>query len=267
MIDLDKELQEQEQLEEQKAAPTTEADKLAVEQEHRINRWLAKRAVRLTSSNNSKLNSKGKGKDVNWGEQAKNVLYELRYGIRTGLVPEQKDFWQMRHGKENEPVAVEYLRANKHLIEELLGSEVVTIEHCSEDYEDIEFLTPFEGFGDSPDIKIVLADGRIWRGEIKCPVNAAKVEALREEKQYHDKLEYFDQMIGHLIGDPEAEGCLFVNYDAFANEVQLLPLYRKDVQQKIEAQIERIKQAYHYVSNPNNKISEINNYNFEACMK
>jgi len=266
-MNLLEELKKQEAAEEQNAAPSTEADEALIAYEQRIERWMAKRSKCITSSNLSKLNSKGKSKDQEWGETAKAILYGLKRGLRTGLIPDQKDMWQMRHGKEYEPVAIQYLRDNPGKIEAVLNGKVKEIIHCSEDLPDIEFLQPFEGFGDSPDALIILEDGRRWRAEVKCPVDGEKIEKLLDETIFHDKLEYFDQMIGHLIGDPEAEGVLFINFDAFANDVHILPLHRKDVSAQIEKQVKRIKQGYYYVkqclASKEFKISDINNFNFD----
>lgn len=267
-MNLDEELKLQEQLDEANAAPKTEVDELIVSSEAKLDRWLKERLGKFTSSVLPNLMKSGKGKDAEWGDVSKKVLYGVKYALRTKLLCDQQEFWQMKHGKDNEPRAVEWLRNNHAAIEKICGGKVEKIEHCSEDFEDIEFLVPFDGFGDSPDVKITFTDGRIWRGEIKCPVGGEKIEMTLEEKSFHDKMEYFDQMCGHLIGDPNAEGVLFINYDAYADDAHLIPMWRKDVTTQVAAITERIKKAYAYVllsiKDPEKyKISNINNHNFE----
>jgi hypothetical protein len=212
---------------EAKAAPVSAEDKLIVTDLAKKERWKAKRVGKITASTLPDLMKGGKG--VPWGETSKKVLYPIKYERRTGLTREHNDnIYQFKFGHENEPRAIAWLKRN--------GYPDIK---CSDDFEDIIFNQPFEGFGDSPDFtgdKIV--------GEIKCHLDQGKIEKYRDELTViHDKHENYYQFIGHFIGDPEAEACLFVSYDAYADDAHVVKMYRKDHLVNIDKVIARIKDA------------------------
>lgn len=232
---------------EAKAAPQSEAEKFIVTDKSKEARWLAKRAGKFTSSTLDNLMKGGRG-SVEWGETAKDVLYGVKYERRTGLMRESKDFVKnFIFGKEHEPEAFEWLKANGY--PDLKNSD---------DFDDIIFHEAVKGHGDSPDAvgeKIVV--------EIKCNVDQAKFEKLRELKTIHDKSEYYWQFLGHFLGMPEAETLVYCMYDAYNNDGHIVEMPRKDHLANIERLEKRIKDASAVVDAAlagETTISEINEY-------
>lgn len=241
--DVEKELEE-------KARPTTDEDKLIVTDIGRQERWLAKRSGRITASTLPNLMKPGRGKGVLWGKEAKKVLYPIKYERRTGLVRESKDYIKnFIFGHENEIKAIEWLKKNGH-----------EIKSCSDDFEEIVFLTPFDGFGDSPDF---LTDDGVGVGEIKCTVDQGKFEELRDLKAIHDKTEYYWQFLGHFIGFPDAKYLMYVIYDTFSDDAVIITMDRIDHEANIAKLTDRIKTASWFVGEclaGNSTIAEINEY-------
>jgi hypothetical protein len=233
---------------EAKAIPTSESEQLLVRDLGKEERWLKKRTAKITSSTLPNLMKGGRAKGQEWGETAKDVLYGVKYERRTGLMRETKDFIKnFIFGKEHEPAAFEWLKLNGY----------PDIKN-SDDFDDIIFHEPFEGFGDSPDFK-----GEKLVGEIKCNVSQEKYEKLLDEKVIHDKSEYYWQLLGHFIGMPEAETLVYCMYDAYNNEGHVIKMQRKDHLANIEKLEQRIKDANRVVDaalRGETKISQINEF-------
>jgi len=201
--------------------------------------WMNKRAeCYATASVCPNLMKGGRAKGVDWGESAKDVLFAAKYQHRTGLQLEQKDLFQFKWGHEQEPNAVEWLRAQT----------MDEVKSCESDFDQIVFQQPFEGFGDSPDAFILNTDGSVKVVvEIKCPVDQVKIEKLREETDIHDKHEYYWQFIAHMIGTPEAKELWWVIFDGYNDEGHIVKMFRKDHLANIEKLIARIKDGIYVV--------------------
>jgi len=225
--DVEKELEE-------KAFPITDEDKLIVIDIGRQERWLAKRSGRITASTLPDLMKQGRGKGVLWGETAKKVLYPVKYERRTGLTRESKDYIKnFIFGHENEIKAIEWLKKNGH-----------EIKSCSDDFDEIVFFTPFDGFGDSPDF---LTNDGVGVGEIKCTVDQGKFEELRDLKTIHDGSEYYWQFL----------------YDTFSDDAAIITMDRIDHEANIAKLTDRIKTASWFIDEclaGNSTIAEINEY-------
>lgn len=227
------------------AKPTGEEEKFTVTDKAKEERWKEKRKGKITASTLPDLMRKGRG-SVEWGETAKKVLYPIKYERRTGLVRREKDIFNLRFGKENEAAAIEWIRSKGYKIQ------------CSDDFDDILFNEPFEGFGDSP-------DGIFNKGvvEIKCPVSQDIIEqAFDIEPENSD---YYYQFLGHFIGDPTAKKLLYVVYDAYAEDGLIKEMYRKDHLENIELVTQRINNANFFLDRvmaPESKwkISQINEF-------
>lgn len=184
--------------------------------------WKAKRIEKLTSSCLRLINTGGRGKSgPKYGDSACSYLYEVMYERVTGDEAGSLDNANFRIGKENEPYAVQWLRDNLEGLELSLPAEyalgLITIEHCSEDLEEIVFDEPFPGvkFGDSPDIKLRQADGTcIAVGEIKCLVSKGKFQKYKMSSSSDLIDEYKEQMCGHLMANPGVDKLLYLVYDA-----------------------------------------------------
>lgn len=228
------------------AEPMDDAIKLIVTDLAKEARWKAKRVGKITSSTLPDLMKGGKG--VSWGETAKKVLYPVKYERRTGLMREPKDYIKnFQWGKEHEPSAIEWLRKNGY----------PDIVH-SDDFEDIIFNEPFEGFGDSPDF-----EGKKLVGEIKCHIDQGLIEMMREEKAIHDKQSWYWQIIGHFVGAPEAEKLVFLSYDPYADDGHVIETLRENHLANIDKLTQRIKDANRVIDaalRGETSISEINEY-------
>jgi hypothetical protein len=226
----------------------SEVEQLKTDTLNKESRWKEKRKGKITSSKLPDLMKGGRGKGIDWGETAKEVLYAVKYERRTGLMIESKDFIKnFQFGKEHEPAAIAWLRKNGY----------PDIIH-SEDQDDIIFRERFGCFGDSPDF-----EGHKLTGEIKCNVSQSKFESLLDIDKIHDKSEYYDQLMGHFIGNPEAEKLVYCMYDAYNDEGHVVELFRKDHQKRIDLLTERIKQANEVVEaalRGEVKICDINEY-------
>lgn len=241
--DIEKQLEEQ-------ALPQSESEKLIVTDKGKEARWLKKRTGLFTSSTYPDLMKGGRG-SIEWGETAKAVMYGVKYERRTGLMRETKDFIKnFKFGKEHEPEAFEWLKANGY--PDLKNSDY---------FEDIIFNIPFDGAGDSPD-----AIGEKCVVEIKCNTDQAKFEALTELKVIHDKTEYYWQFLGHLMAMPEAEKLIYCVYDAYNNEGHVVEMLRKDHLaniEKLEARIKKANAAVNAALKGEITISQINEWEWE----
>jgi hypothetical protein len=179
------------------------------------------------------------GRGCEWGETSKAILYGAKYRLRTGIEPEEKDLFNFQWGKEHEPEAVEWLR----------NQTMMDVFHCSEDFEEIVFNQPFDGFGDSPDFIVNDLNGSILAvGEIKCPVDQTKIEMLFDLDSIDEKHPDYWQFIGHFIGCPEAKEVWYVVYDGYTEQGKSFVLKREDHVKNIAKAESRIKSAIEVVN-------------------
>jgi len=199
--------------------------------------WLKKRVGKITASNCPDLMTKGT-KGVEWGKTALNEMYTVKYERRTGLSRESFSNSNFDWGHENEPNAIDWLR-------DQMMNQVLS---CSNDFNDIIFQEPFNGFGDSPDGFIYDFERNIEGVlEIKCPVDVAKIERFYESIEITPKDDYYWQFIAHLIGTPEAKYIMYLVYDGYSNTGVFTKLNRCDCLDDIQLLTNRIKLANHYI--------------------
>lgn len=196
--------------------------------------WRQRRCGKITSSVLPDLMTSGRGKDELFGAKALAVMYATRYERRTGTIRESPNAKALEWGRENEPLAVEWLR------QQLPFS---VIKSCSQDFDEIVFNEPFDGFGDSPDAYVYNNDELTAIVEIKCPISQAKIEELQFLRAIDEKTEYYWQFLGHFIGKPEVDTLYYVIFDAYRNEGRILELHRADHEANIQKLTERINLA------------------------
>lgn len=174
-------------------------------------KWLIDRSSRITSSNIHKLHMKGKG--VRFGKVAIGYIKQLVFQIRRNDLVDETDAWQLRFGKENEPLAVRWLRAR-------CGMD--TIKSGTDDGSDIMFRKALgDSFGDSIDYDIYDSNGFHYAaGEIKCPANKEKAcNAIDEWTRESCLKEYRDQISGHFIAAPLVNEIHLTIYNAHKNKL------------------------------------------------
>ena len=194
--------------------------------------WMKKRQGKITSSTLPDLMKAGKGSP--FGKAFFDALYLVRYERRTGVSRENGSNKAFDWGHENEPLAVEWIRTQ--LMDE--------VKSCTTDFPDIVFNEPFAGFGDSPDFYTYGSDGEIKAlGEIKCPMNQGKLEALQFFTEITDKDEYYWQFLGHFVGLSSVDVLYYVVYDGYTNTGRIVAMYREDHADNIRKLTERIRFA------------------------
>lgn len=175
--------------------------------EERIEIWRQKRCGKITSSELNHFIQKGKGSD--WNAKTIAYLYKIKYQRRTGEQREEVQARNFEWGHSCEPLAIMQLRENTM-------NKIVS---CSNDFDEILFNEPFKGFGDSPDYNVYdLNDKLIAVGEIKAPVDEAKIEEILEIESIKDT-DYYGQCLGHLIGEPKAPIVQLVFFDGITNTI------------------------------------------------
>lgn len=184
--------------------------------------WLKKRAGKITSSNLKKLFTGGrrdltdaeraviggnrKTIDVEFGETAISYLYQLQREKRLQKPTYQREIYNLEFGKKAEPIAIQWLRANK---------PDWIIKHCdSSDFDEIPFCLSEAGAGDSPDGYVGLS-GVL---EVKCPVDQAKFEQLRDMTAEEVRPEYEYQFANHLNCNPTCSKLIYLCYDAMVDD-------------------------------------------------
>ena len=187
--------------------------------------WLKRRAGKITSSNLSKLFTGGrrdltdmeraiiggnrKTMDVEFGEVAIKYLYQLQGEKRLGRPMYQRDNYNFEFGRKAEPYAIAYLRANY---------PDWIIKHCSsDDFPEIVFCKSEAGAWDSPDFYVGLSAV----GEIKCPVDQAKFEQLRDMTKDEVRVEYEMQLANHLNCNPTCSKLIYFIYSAQIDDDEL----------------------------------------------
>lgn len=219
--------------------------------DERIEAWREKRLGKITSSELNHFILKGKGSE--WNAKTIAYLYKVKYQRRTGCQREEKSNSNFEWGHSCEPLAIEILREN-------YINEVV---NCANDFDEIVFNVPFNGFGDSPDYYILEENSQVEIvGEIKAPVDEAKMEQILEIESIKDT-EYYGQCLGHLIGKPEAKKCQLVFYDGISYKIlKAFEITRDECKQDIDYLTKKIKSASDYIDKciaVNCKLSDIVN--------
>ena len=208
----------------------------------REEKWLKERSGMVTSSPLPKLMSKGRGKGVEWGESAKSVLREVVNEIIAGEPRKNMKLYQFEYGHEMEPKAFDYYRKKT-------GED---IKSGSDDFEDILFVVPFDGFGDSPDGVLLREDGTYKKTyEIKCPESGDAHLRYCEMSEIHDKSDYYWQFCGHLLATG-ADEMVFISYkdeypDGHPLKMHTVSMFRKDHQANIDKLEARIKDALYII--------------------
>lgn len=193
--------------------------------------WLKKRIGKITSSELDKF--MGKGKKGEFSDPCIKYLYKIKHQRRTGKAPEEKTCFNFEWGHANECLAINWLR-------EILSKDV---RDCNADYEDIVFHEPFPGFGDSPDAEIYSEPWKIEGVvEIKSPADESVLEELWECKSIRDT-NYFAQILGHFIGNPQVSYAILVIWDGYETTGKILKIERSECEQEIEYLTEKIKKA------------------------
>lgn len=202
-----------------------EASIYEVQEREREDRWKAKRIGKITSSNLDKLFPLDKTGHMKT-KAGLDYILEIKHQVDTGIDENFASVPAMRWGNEYEAEALSYYR-------KITGINMLS---CSNDFDDIVFIDGIiEGFGDSPD---GITEDRKGRAEVKCPYNAANHLRNCALTAYHDKCDYWYQILGHLI-DPEAEWCDFISYDprypdGHVNKMKVIRIWRKDVLANID---------------------------------
>jgi len=183
--------------------------------------WLIERAGKITSSNLTKLFTGGsrpataeeliiyklvksakKTTPLEFGETAINYLYQIQREKRLKAPTYQRDIYNFTFGKDAEKYAVMWLRANR---------PDLIIKYCnSDDFDSIPFCSAPSGVYDSPD---AFANEDIVI-EIKCPVDKAKFEQIRDMSKEEVMGEYDLQFANHLNCNPTCHKLLYVIYDS-----------------------------------------------------
>lgn len=235
-----------------------ELAKLQLTQFEREQRWLEKRVGKFTSSILPKLMTKGR-KGQEWGDtsitEMLTVADELISGERRISV---KGVRALDFGNQYEAEA--HLYYNK--------TYNINSKSGSTGFDEILFVEPFEGFGDSPDAD-VNPDGTV---EIKCPENGVNHLKYTIIRAIHDRSDYYWQILGHLL-DPKKEWCDFVTYNPrYSNghslKIHRVRVWKKDHLFNLELLQNRIETALTYVhlaveENDMNIIYNINNHENE----
>jgi hypothetical protein len=210
--------------------------------------WKQKRATRITSSNIAKLMTPGRGKGETFGKTAIDYIDDLVFQIRENDLIDQVDAWQMQFGRDNEPLAFEWLRDN--FMEEYKCG-------ATDFGDDILFLCPSIAFGDSPDgIAYVDDEPHAWV-EVKNPANKKKAcnLTLNSVKVEDVVDEYRWQFIGHFLGSCNLDYGHYIIYNSHINELTGKPynrgrrfiLHRKDFEPSISITEKKIEKIYEFI--------------------
>lgn len=198
--------------------------------------WREKRRGLITASVLPDLMKAGKG--TPFGKAALDVMFNVRYERRTGVIRENGSNKAFDWGHENEPLAVEWVRSQ-------LMNEVKS---CTTDFNDIVFNRPFEGFGDSPDFYVYDAKGNVIAlGEIKCPMSQGKIETLQFLEEITEADEYYWQFLGHFLGRSDVDTLYYVIYDGYVNNGRILEMHRADHASNLKKLYDRIRLAHELI--------------------
>lgn len=177
--------------------------------------WFLSRTGYLSASNLDKLMSKGRGKEE-WGQTAISYLYNIERQRWLNEPPEEISAQQLKWGNEQEPYAVEWIRANGGLNQDII------VRHYETDFDEKPFIkVDWAKYGASPDADLFnTATGKIVALiEIKC-VWGDKDTAMYfspsrtyEKKKADAFAAHGDQMAGQLLAFPEVDSIYLVKYD------------------------------------------------------
>ena len=170
-------------------------------------RWHKNRCGKCTSSKNSDLLTKASKTSV-WGKTATKYLYAKRKELRTGIPAHQDDNKNFKDGRRDEPMAIEWLRANT----------MYDIKHCSVDFDEIRVTSG--GIDDYLDSLDFIADDT-FIGEIKCIQSDEKFEYMTLCTKADVVDEYKEQFAGHFLGNPEYDKLLYLVYRAQEDEDEM----------------------------------------------
>ena len=170
-------------------------------------RWHQIRCGKCTSSKNSDLLTRA-SKTAAWGKTATKYLYAKRKELRTGVPAHQDDNKNFRAGRESEPMAIEWMRANT----------MYDIKHCSVDFDEIRVTSG--GIDDYLDSLDFIADDK-FIGEIKCIQSDEKFEYMTLCTKADVVDEYKEQFAGHFLGNPEYDKLLYLVYRAQEDEDEM----------------------------------------------
>jgi len=171
-------------------------------------RWHKERCGKCTSSKNSALLTRGRAKNVEWGQTAITYLYSKRKELRTCVPAHQEDNKNFRASIESEPMAIEWLRANT----------MYDIKHCSVDFDEIRVTSG--GVDDYLDSLDFIADDT-FIGEIKCIQSDEKFEYMTLCTKADVVDEYKEQFAGHFLGNPEYDKLLYLVYRSQEDEDEM----------------------------------------------
>lgn len=208
--------------------------------------WKQRRATRITSSGLEKLNTGGtKGKE--FGAVAIGYIDDIVFQIRENDLLDEVKAWQMDFGKDNEALAMNWIREN--FMEEVKSGTT--------DFGDILFMCLGDHFGDSPDGLVYQDDEPIAWLEIKCPANKKKACNLTlPTVTLADVVdEYRWQFIGHFIGNPACDLGWYIIFNAHVNELTGKPynrgvrfiLKREDFEPSITQTERKIEKVYQFI--------------------
>ena len=175
--------------------------------DEREKRWHQIRCGKCTSSKNSDLLTRA-SKTAYWGKTATKYLYAKRKELRTGIPAHQDDNKNFRDGRRDEPMAIEWLRANT----------MYDIKHCSVDFDEIRVTSG--GIDDYLDSLDFIADDT-FIGEIKCIQSDEKFEYMTLCTKADVVDEYKEQFAGHFLGNPEYDKLLYLVYRAQEDEDEM----------------------------------------------
>ena len=215
----------------------SEEKKIQFSAAEREERWLLKRVGKITSSTLPDLMKGGKGEQA-WGKTSIKVMLAVADEMISGQRrPSIKGVKALEFGHTYEEEALEYYNKVTGLIA-MSGTY---------GFEDILFIQPFEGFGDSPDAYIAPAG----TAEIKCPENGAIHLDYCGIKAIHERSDYYWQFLGHLL-DPAKEWCDFVSYnprypDEHPLKIHIVRVWKKDHAFNIELLQNRIETALTWI--------------------
>ena len=207
-----------------------ESDRVETEAAERVERWKSKRIGKITSSNLPDLMKLDKAGHCS---QKKGIDYllEVMHQRQTGVDAQESFAKAFEWGHLYEEEALDYYNkvTNSNVLSGTYG------------FDEILFREPLYGFGDSPDG--VTPDG-MGVVEIKCPYNSANHLRNCSLTAYHDKLDYFWQIMGHMI-DNSVQWCDFISYDpryedGHPNKMKILRIKKDDVKARIDQVINKI---------------------------
>jgi len=242
--------------------------------------WLQRRAGKITSSNLKKLFTGGrrdltdaeraviggnrKTIDVEFGETAISYLYQLQREKRLGRPTYQRDIYNLEFGKNAEPVAIAWLRANR--------PDWIVKYSNSDDFDEIPFCKSAAGAYDSPDGYVGLSSVL----EVKCPVDQAKFEQMRDVTAEEVRGEYEYQFANHLNCNPTCSKLIYLVYDCMVDNDPLditdpldpsrgilFEYDRSEFQElidQIEDKVRRVLGFLEAVDNGRTRVRDINSY-------